>query len=88
MWVGHIPDYVVEGGRGEKLLREALSSFGGIVSATVRNKPGVNKSWALVRRLWTPLVQLLEQLTRRVADYVPTRSLSFSSVASKCLHGK
>ena len=51
--MGSIPEAAVQNGTGENVLRHLFSRFGDVVSVTVRKKPGLNKSWALV---WLPLL--------------------------------
>ena len=48
-WIGGIPHGFCQGDIGEvnKAFAESCKQFGEVVSATVRVKPGVNKSWAL-----------------------------------------
>lgn len=49
LWVGEIPDHLVANGRdASDHLRALFSSFGEIVSITVRTKPGTRKSWAML----------------------------------------
>ena len=48
-WIGGIPDGFCKGDIDEvnKTFAENCKQFGEVISATVRVKPGVNKSWAL-----------------------------------------
>jgi hypothetical protein len=48
-WIGGIPDGFCKGDINEvnKTFAENCKQFGEVISATVRVKPGVNKSWAL-----------------------------------------
>ena len=48
-WIGGIPDGFCQGDIDEvnKALAESCKQFGEVISATVRLKPGINKSWAL-----------------------------------------
>ena len=48
-WIGGIPDGFCRGDIDEvnKTFAESCKQFGEVISATVRVKPGVNKSWAL-----------------------------------------
>ena len=55
VWVGGIPSNIVQGSsdavldiNANKHVKSLMSTFGPVVSSTVRVKPGVNKSWALV----------------------------------------
>ena len=55
VWVGGIPSNIVQGSsnavlniNANKHVASLMSMFGPVVSSTVRVKPGVCKSWALV----------------------------------------
>jgi hypothetical protein len=50
LWVGGIPEEMVSGtdSEAEAAIREICERFGTILATTVRRKPGLNKSWALL----------------------------------------